>query len=64
MRQLITLKEAADRLGVHVSTVRSWVRSGRVPAFRCGRRFVRVDWATILAALEVAQKDPSDGVRR
>lgn len=41
---LITLPETASRLGVHVGTVRSWVRAGHIPSYRVGQRFVRVDW--------------------
>ena len=40
--ELITLEEAAGRLGVHVTTLRRWTREGAVPAYRLGRRFVRV----------------------
>lgn len=29
---LITTHEAARRLGVHVETIRRWVRDGRLPA--------------------------------
>lgn len=49
--ELITLEEAADRLGLHVTTLRRWTREGVVPAYRMGRRFVRVDWETLLRTL-------------
>jgi excisionase family DNA binding protein len=48
---LITFLEAARRLGVHVATLRAWVREGKVPAYRLGQRFARVDWEEVLAAL-------------
>jgi excisionase family DNA binding protein len=64
MRELLTLEQAAERLGIHVCTLRAWVREGRVPAYRLGRRFVRVDWVTLLAALQAASEDLPEGVRR
>lgn len=51
MNELLKLEEAADRLGVHVSTFRAWVRSGHVPAYRVGGRFARVDWQEVLRAI-------------
>lgn len=59
MQELLTLKEAADRLGVHVSTLRAWVRSGQVPAYRVGGRFARVDWDKVLGAIQTAQRCPA-----
>ena len=49
--QLLSLRAAAARLGIHVTTMRAWVRSGRVPAYRVGQRFVRVNWDDVLAAI-------------
>jgi excisionase family DNA binding protein len=51
MGQLLSLPEAAIRLGVHVSTIRAWVRGGQIPAYRLGQRFVRVDWEEVCARL-------------
>jgi len=51
MKDLLTCEEVACRLGVHVSTVRAWIRDGRVPAYRLGQRFTRIDWNAVLAAL-------------
>jgi excisionase family DNA binding protein len=48
---LLTLEAAASKLGIHVTTLRTWVRTGRVPAFRLGQRFVRVDWDALIAVL-------------
>jgi excisionase family DNA binding protein len=50
--ELITLSEAARRLGVNVQTVRAWVAAGKLPAYRQGQRFTRVTWAAVLEALE------------
>lgn len=51
MTELITIAEAARRLGLHVSTVRAWVRRGLIPSLRSGARFVRLDWDAVLDAL-------------
>lgn len=51
MDRLLTFDETAARLGVHVATLRAWVREGRVPAYRLGRRFARLNWAEVLRAL-------------
>lgn len=48
---LLPLDEASRRLGIHVTTLRAWVREGRVPAYRIGKRFIRVDWDELLAAI-------------
>lgn len=50
--ELITLSEAARRLGVNVQTVRAWVARGELPAYRRGQRFTRVSWAAVLGTLE------------
>lgn len=49
--QLISQRDAAERLGIHVTTMRGWVREGRVPSYRTGRRFVRIDWSELLASI-------------
>jgi excisionase family DNA binding protein len=48
VNDLISLRDAAARLGVHVTTLRAWVRTGRLPAYRVGERFVRVSWRELL----------------
>lgn len=35
---MLTVAEAADRLGRNPETVRRWIRSGRLPARRVGAR--------------------------
>lgn len=44
----VTVTEAAERLGVHVETVRRWARSGRVPA----RRNISRQWMFSLDDLD------------
>jgi excisionase family DNA binding protein len=42
-REYLTPEEAAEALGIHVQTMRAYVRSGRVPAYRvAGERAIRI----------------------
>jgi excisionase family DNA binding protein len=42
-RDFLTPEEAAEALGVHVQTMRAYIRSGRLPAFRiAGERAIRI----------------------
>jgi excisionase family DNA binding protein len=56
-RDYLTPEEAAEALGVHVQTMRAYVRSGRIPAFRlAGERAIRIlraDLKKVLEPLEV-----------
>lgn len=70
MQELITLTDAAVRLGVHISTIRAWVREGRVPSYRVGQRFTRVDWTELMrsiakrrAPVSGAEAERSDAAR-
>jgi excisionase family DNA binding protein len=57
--RLYSPEEAADYLGVHVQTVRSWVRSGRLPASRLtGKRALRIRESDLQSVLEPV--DPSE----
>jgi excisionase family DNA binding protein len=60
--ELITLSEAARRLGVNVQTVRAWVAAKKLPAYRQGQRFTRVCWAAVLGALARCAR-PAEGSR-
>lgn len=51
---LMTLHQAAERLGVHYMTVYRWVRQGDLPAFRLGNR-LRVRPADLDAFVEQRQ---------
>lgn len=42
-RRYETLQSAADRLAVDTRTVRRWIASGRLKAYRTGPRLLRVD---------------------
>ena len=61
MKQLIKIEEAAGRLDVHVTTIRAWIRAGRLPAYRLGQRFTRVDWEEVLAALSEQRRNEKEG---
>jgi excisionase family DNA binding protein len=39
--ELLTAPDAAAYLGVHLHTLRTWVRAGRLPQVRFGHRTVR-----------------------
>jgi len=49
--ELLSPREAAARLGVATSTVLKWIRNSHLPAFRRGRKVIRLPWARLLAAL-------------
>lgn len=58
LERLYSPEEAADYLGVHVQTVRTWIRSGRLPASRlAGQRALRIRASDIAKVLEPV--DPS-----
>ena len=43
LREYLTPEEAAETLGIHVQTMRGYIRSGRMPAFRvAGERAIRL----------------------
>ncbi|MGH2449457.1 MAG: helix-turn-helix domain-containing protein, partial [Chloroflexota bacterium] len=58
--RLIPVSQAARLLAVHISTVRRWIRHGKLPAYRLGDKGVRVrydDLMQLLTPLEIGQKD-------
>ena len=57
--KLFSPEEAAEYLGVHVKTVRNWIRAGRLPASRlAGQRVLRIKSADLHRLLEPV--DPDD----
>jgi len=57
--RLYSPEEAAEYLGVHVQTVRAWIRSGRLRASRlAGQRALRIAASDLMSVLEPV--DPSD----
>ncbi len=58
--KLYSPEEAAAYLGVHVKTVRGWIRSGRLRASRlAGQRALRIKAADLNAVLEPIDADDS-----
>src|SRR5215831_12514328 len=52
-RDYLSPEEAADALGIHVQTVRAYVRSGKLPALRlAGERAIRIRRNDLEAVLE------------
>jgi excisionase family DNA binding protein len=52
-RDYLTPEEAAEALGIHVQTLRSYVRSGKLPALRlAGERALRIRRTDLEAVLE------------
>lgn len=61
LEQLYTPEEAADYLGVHVQTVRGWIRSGRLPASRLtGQRALRIRASDLAGVLEPVSAEELD----
>jgi len=60
-REYLTPEEAAEMLGVHVQTMRAYIRGARLPAFRlAGERSIRLrraDLEKVLEPLEVGKKE-------
>ncbi|MGE5595665.1 MAG: helix-turn-helix domain-containing protein [Hyphomicrobiales bacterium] len=57
--RLYSPEEAAEYLGVHVQTVRAWIRSGRLKASRlAGQRALRIKASDLQSVLEPV--DPSE----
>jgi excisionase family DNA binding protein len=53
VREYLTPEDAAEALGVHVQTMRGYIRSGRLPAFRlAGERAIRILRADLEKVLE------------
>ncbi|MDP2481204.1 MAG: helix-turn-helix domain-containing protein [Candidatus Palauibacterales bacterium] len=55
---ILGVEDAAHYLGVHPQTVRNYIRSGKLPAYRlAGERFLRVLRKDLLALLERVRAD-------
>lgn len=42
MQKLLSIKEAAEALGVHRNTIRNWISSGRLTPIRFSSRTIRI----------------------
>ena len=38
----LSLEEAAEAMSVSVRTIRCWIAAGTLPAYRCGKRAIRI----------------------
>ncbi len=63
--RLYSTEEAADYLGVHVQTVRAWIRSGKLPASRlAGQKSIRIregDLQSVLEPIDPKQLEEEHG---
>ena len=46
----LSLEEAAEAMSVSVKTIRRWIAAGTLPAYRCGRRAIRIKLEDLEAA--------------
>jgi excisionase family DNA binding protein len=64
LREYLTPEQAAETLGVHVQTLRAYVRSGKLPALRlAGERAIRIRRSDLEQVLEPVQPE-SDNLHR
>ena len=62
-RELLTVEQAAQYLQVSQSSIRSYIRQGRLQAFRiAGKRKVLIPRPALLALLEPARPEDVDAV--
>ena len=62
-RELLTVEQAAQYLQVSQSSIRSYIRQGRLQAFRiAGKRKVLIPRAALLALLEPARPEEVEAV--
>ena len=60
VREYLSPEEAAETLGVHVQTLRAYVRSGKLPALRlAGERAIRIRRSDLDKVLEPVQPEKS-----
>ena len=58
---LLTVEQAAAHLQVSQSSIRSYIRQGKLKAFRiAGLRKVLIPWSELLRLLEPAREIPAD----
>ena len=46
----LSLEEAAEAMSVSVKTIRRWIAAGTIPAYRCGKRAIRIKLEDLEAA--------------
>ena len=50
--RLLRPGEAAEQLGLRVSTIRAWILHRRIPAVRVGRRAIRIPQSAVQSIIE------------
>jgi excisionase family DNA binding protein len=50
-KELLTAEQLATRLKVRPRTIKSWVRSGRIPVVRVSPKVIRFSWSDVLSAV-------------
>ena len=61
-REYLTPEEAAEALGIHVQTMRAYIRSERLPAFRlAGERAIRILRTDLEKVLEPLGGEKKEG---
>ena len=59
--EILGVEDAAEYLGVHSQTVRNYIRSGKLPAYRlAGERYLRVLRKDLLTLLEQVPTEGSE----
>jgi excisionase family DNA binding protein len=63
--EYLTTDQAAEALGIHVQTMRAYIRDGRLPAFRlAGERSLRILRGDLEKVLEPLYGDSKDGEKK
>lgn len=57
--ELINLTEAAQRLGVEMTTARRWVKQGKLPGYKLGGRTYRIKATDVEKFLESRRVRPA-----
>lgn len=61
--RLLSTEEAAEYYGVHVQTVRSWIRAGKLPASKlAGQKSIRIRESDLGRVLEQMAAPSTDGI--
>jgi excisionase family DNA binding protein len=64
-REYLTPEEAAEAIGIHVQTLRGYVRSGKLPALRlAGERAIRIRRSDLEAVLEPLVPQSMSGLQQ
>jgi excisionase family DNA binding protein len=59
MAKLVSAKELADYVGVHVKTLLKWVRAGVLPVIRLSKRCLRFDLEVCVKIIKRMTEGPT-----